>query len=530
MTSDAADASTPFITMAHTFSGTTTTGTTTQFSLATSRTATGGTASDNFINALFSRTNVTNGANLNSAGSVVKISGTDTQTANTLTPTYDLLLLSPSTRSTWKAINIQVPASIVTTIPNGFFNISFDNTQTLELTWMVLSQWTSSYWHFLVKLDSTITNSFSWGVLNIRNMSSATQKIEGQVPFWLSTWNNFNTNSSNYSTLISCCNENNVGTWYNTDIYIQNKSVDFISAWSATSGSWLQINQTWVNWTALGIRWYNSINCSTNGIVNITISDTQTWASVIQKIDTGTSSQAHIAHQILLYNASTTAKWISIAQSSTWTWIWYELTSSVLAWTNQFANWAHTASWTLVWTTVDKFTLASSRTHTEASSITDNYNVQIITRTNVVNNVWWTLASQWSVLKLANVVTTTTWTSTDTVIPLLVSQDADSTWKIVSFQTWTTERFGVSAVWNVHINAATDETWSVWVLSIANWTAPDAHVDNQIQIYSVDSADSTSTLGLFLEQAVEDIWTFTESHKIKVYINGVAYYISLDAV
>ena len=68
------------------------------------------------------------------------------------------------------------------------------------------------------------------------------------------------------------------------------------------------------------------------------------------------------------------------------------------------------------------------------------------------------------------------------------------------------------------------------VLAIANGTAPGAHVDNEIQMYSVDSSDSAATLGLMLEQAVENIGTFTASHKIKVKINGTEYWIELDAV
>jgi len=83
---------------------------------------------------------------------------------------------------------------------------------------------------------------------------------------------------------------------------------------------------------------------------------------------------------------------------------------------------------------------------------------------------------------------------------------------------------------NVCIGTTSSETGSVGVLNIANKTAPDAHVDNQIQIYSVDSSDNTATLGLYLEQAVEDIGTFTASHKIKVKINGTEYWLQLDAV
>jgi len=63
-----------------------------------------------------------------------------------------------------------------------------------------------------------------------------------------------------------------------------------------------------------------------------------------------------------------------------------------------------------------------------------------------------------------------------------------------------------------------------------NGTAPSAHTDNQIYLYAGDSSDSTSTLCLYLEQAVEAIGTFTASHKIKVGVNGTFYWIQLDAV
>jgi hypothetical protein len=68
------------------------------------------------------------------------------------------------------------------------------------------------------------------------------------------------------------------------------------------------------------------------------------------------------------------------------------------------------------------------------------------------------------------------------------------------------------------------------VFAMENGTAPSAHVDNEIQIFSIDSSDATATLGLFLEQAVEAIGTFTPSHKIKVKINGTEYWLQLDSV
>jgi hypothetical protein len=68
------------------------------------------------------------------------------------------------------------------------------------------------------------------------------------------------------------------------------------------------------------------------------------------------------------------------------------------------------------------------------------------------------------------------------------------------------------------------------VFGIGNGTAPTTSVANAIQIFSVDSSNATATLGLFLEQAVEAIGTFTASHKLKVKINGTEYWLQLDAV
>lgn len=87
-----------------------------------------------------------------------------------------------------------------------------------------------------------------------------------------------------------------------------------------------------------------------------------------------------------------------------------------------------------------------------------------------------------------------------------------------------------TVVGNIKIGSATVETGATSTFNIPNGTAPDNHVDNQVILYSVDSSDSTATLGLFLEQAVEDIGTFTASHKVKIKINGTEYWMQLDAV
>ena len=69
-------------------------------------------------------------------------------------------------------------------------------------------------------------------------------------------------------------------------------------------------------------------------------------------------------------------------------------------------------------------------------------------------------------------------------------------------------------------------------VSIANGTEPSGALANTIAIKSKDSSDGSAnaTLSMWTEQAVEAIGTFTPSHKHKIWINGVEYWIQLDAV
>lgn len=141
----------PFITKAHTASGTLTANTTTQSSLTMSRTytLTSGSVTDNYIGQLFSRTNVTTGAGgtLISQGSVVNITGTDTQTAGTLTPSYHLLKLDPSLRSTGSSIFVNVANSVATAPTNGHVYTLFWNTQTVNQIAHKIDLWTAARSH-----------------------------------------------------------------------------------------------------------------------------------------------------------------------------------------------------------------------------------------------------------------------------------------------------------------------------------------------------------------------------------------------
>jgi len=85
---------------------------------------------------------------------------------------------------------------------------------------------------------------------------------------------------------------------------------------------------------------------------------------------------------------------------------------------------------------------------------------------------------------------------------------------------------------NVGINTGTFGTDANNTLGIAIGTPPGSSIAGQIELYAKDSSDgaANATLGLRSEQAVEIIGTFTPSHKLKIWINEVEYYIQLDAV
>ena len=91
---------------------------------------------------------------------------------------------------------------------------------------------------------------------------------------------------------------------------------------------------------------------------------------------------------------------------------------------------------------------------------------------------------------------------------------------------------GIGKVGNVGVGTTVFGSNAESVLGIKIKTAPTTAPADMIQLYAKDSSDgaANATLALQLEQAVEAIGTFTPSHKLKVWINGVEYWIQLDAV
>ena len=83
---------------------------------------------------------------------------------------------------------------------------------------------------------------------------------------------------------------------------------------------------------------------------------------------------------------------------------------------------------------------------------------------------------------------------------------------------------------NIGFFATTWGTSAAKVISIGNGTEPGSAITGGIQLFSVDSSDANATLGLYLEQAPEASIVFLQSHRLKVRINAVEYYLSLDAV
>lgn len=87
---------------------------------------------------------------------------------------------------------------------------------------------------------------------------------------------------------------------------------------------------------------------------------------------------------------------------------------------------------------------------------------------------------------------------------------------------------------NIGLSTATFDGSVQKYLTLTNGTEPSAHTDNQIYIGAKDaSTTSESTLALFCEEdpvAHDAGGAYTNSHKMKIWLNGTEYWIVLDAV
>jgi len=321
--------------LSHTASGTLTAKTTADVALSSSRTytLTSGSVTDNYNAFTFSRTNVTTGAGgtLLAQGAVVNITGTDTQTAGTLTPSYNLLKLTPSALSTGATVLLSIPNSTVAGAVGQ--SITIGNTQSNQpITAIDINTGTSTA-NVVGAITINATNisattafsgTYASGAISLNNFTSAKQSLAA-LNLGLAIGKNFNTGSSNYSFLAYFTNEGNTNNaTYNTGVSIENKSTSIAILTSPgggvgnlTSGAGLVVNQTGPGGTAIFVGASSNVNSSTNGLVNYTLSNTQSGATVMQKIDLGTSAQGHTGLLIKAYGASSTQAAITIDPSTT---------------------------------------------------------------------------------------------------------------------------------------------------------------------------------------------------------------------
>lgn len=97
----------------------------------------------------------------------------------------------------------------------------------------------------------------------------------------------------------------------------------------------------------------------------------------------------------------------------------------------------------------------------------------------------------------------------------------------------TNTRLIISATGNAGLFGATTYGSGVGVLSIKNaGTNASASITDGIIIHAKDSSAGSvnSTLALYTEEAPEATATFTQTHRYRIWINGVEYWISLDSV
>lgn len=91
----------------------------------------------------------------------------------------------------------------------------------------------------------------------------------------------------------------------------------------------------------------------------------------------------------------------------------------------------------------------------------------------------------------------------------------------------------VDALGNIGISTTTFGTNADGVLGILNaGVVPASSPANMIQIYSKDSSDGSTnaTLAIRTEQAPESTGTFTQTHRLQIWVNETEYFLPLDAV
>ncbi len=115
-----------------------------------------------------------------------------------------------------------------------------------------------------------------------------------------------------------------------------------------------------------------------------------------------------------------------------------------------------------------------------------------------------------------------------------IDEDADSAAEsFLWHHNGSTELMRLDDEGNLGIGEAAFGTSATNVIGItADGTVPSSSPAGMIQIFADDSSDGSTnaTLAIRTEQAAEATATFTQSHRLQIWVNGTEYYLSLDDV
>lgn len=338
---------------------------------------------------------------------------------------FSWITIDRSTTSTWCWLKIIWWTGTSLDAPGILFSASNKNFwSSLISTWSTSLDTTSSSSSFRQIFISTIDN---WN-----SLSNKTDDVNLFATTRFSTRTSWTTADNFINFKVYRENDQNGSWWTLTAAWsvmtLQNSSSQV--AWTLTDTvTVLKLLQTAIStWSAIDITIPSTSSAKTNWVIYMSLNNTQSVAHVMQKIDLGTSAQGHAWLLINQFNASFSSTWLKIDRWTTWTWYWISVVGWWL-WNNwRLINWTYSVNSTLTSKTEKDYEFSTTRTHSWTTTITDNFDMCSYTRTNRTNNASANLTTQWTVLKLENVATQTAGTLTDSVTPLLIVQDADSTW------------------------------------------------------------------------------------------------------
>lgn len=230
--------------------------------------------------------------------------------------------------SWWASVNWATGTGVALAMDNSYASggiwqsIIAGNTQTNALIGLKIDMGTSALNHsglIVNGLRSATSNgdgSDEW-LIKVNSYTSLTQLVWHTTG--LKIWRFLNSNSAFDHVGIEVELRANSSTGKNTWMILTNLQTSFTPAYTA-KWTGISITQQWAGGTGLAVYGYNNVNSSSTGIVNYTLSNTQSWATVFQKIDLGTSTQAHTGLLVNAYNASSSCVGVKIDGSTTATW------------------------------------------------------------------------------------------------------------------------------------------------------------------------------------------------------------------